>query len=105
MKAFLLKVDSEQYIRWSEAAKVCELSVSEWIRKQCNRSFRVPVKDESELRAEDRPTKDVPRAGNVSAPERRVAVSQRGRGTSKRATKKDSPTDIALCRHNLPPGG
>jgi len=121
MKAFLLKVDSALYIQWTRAAKEMGISVSEWIRRQC--SIPTPAQEFETLRqiekarevgitnhtlrdaeekmerdAEDNPAQDLPRVGNVPAPERRAGVAQ-SVSASRSSRKKER--EIKLCRHNL----
>ena len=108
MKAFLLKVDSALYIQWTRAAKGSGLNVSEWIRAQCNKRLEIDeicadgerrVKEASEKRdAEGHSAQDLPRVGNVPAPERRAGVAKSV--SASRSTRKKE-REIKLCRHNL----
>ena len=45
MKTFLLKIDTAVYLQWQERAKESKLTLSEWIRKQCNGNGSTADKD------------------------------------------------------------
>jgi hypothetical protein len=40
LKPILLKLQDAEHARWKAAADACRCSLSEWIRTQCERSFR-----------------------------------------------------------------
>ena len=91
MKAPLtIRAEVTDLADWERQASEARLNISEWIRRKCNGG--------AIHSAEDNSAQDLPRVGNVPAPERRAGVAQ-SVSASRSSRKKER--EIKLCRHNL----
>lgn len=111
MKAPLtIRVEVSDLALWQKHAAERNLSMSEWIRRQCNAGGEedqwrpdpaMVARVDAEMAkrdAEDRPTENSSRAAGLPVAERSARVAARTSRAPERAAKE---TGIKLCRHNL----
>lgn len=101
MRTVTIRVFDSDFEIWTRAANLCGISVSEWIRRQCNEPNgrrRVEISQPEEKGNGSSDHKDVLRPEGTPVPRRRVSVGRRGptgRGNPAGSNRGTKPLDSA----------